>query len=75
VGALAVALIRVRDTAVYGAILAAVLAVQVSLGVANILAGLPLAIAVAHNAAAALLLVTLVVINFALSGVSSKSLP
>jgi heme a synthase len=75
VGALAVALIRVRGAAVYGAVLAMLLAVQVSLGIASILAGLPLAIAVAHNAAAALLLVTLVVINFALSGVSSKSLP
>jgi heme a synthase len=75
VSAFAVALMRVRATAVYGAILAVLLAVQVGLGIGNILAGLPLAIAVAHNATAALLLVTLVVINFALSGVSSKSLP
>jgi heme A synthase len=42
---------------------------------ANILGGLPLAVAVAHNAVAALLLVTLVVINFALSRVSSEFLP
>jgi cytochrome c oxidase assembly protein subunit 15 len=74
VGALAVVLMRVRGAAMYGAILAMLLAVQVSLGIANILAGLPLAVAVAHNAVAALLLVTLVVINFALSRVSSKSL-
>jgi cytochrome c oxidase assembly protein subunit 15 len=75
VGALAVALIRVRGAAMYGAFLAMLLAVQVGLGIANVVSGLPLAVAVAHNAAAALLLVTLVVINFALSGVSSKSLP
>ena len=43
------------------------LAIQVSLGVGNILTGLKLAVAVAHNAGAALLLVALVVLNFALS--------
>jgi heme A synthase len=37
-----------------------------------VLAGLPLAIAVAHNAVAALLLLTLVVINFALSRAPSS---
>jgi heme a synthase len=73
-GALAACLVRVRGAAVYGAILAILLAVQVSLGIANILAGLPLAVAVAHNAFAALLLATVVMINFALSRVPSKSL-
>jgi len=43
------------------------LAVQVSLGVANILTGLKLSVAVAHNGVAALLLVALVVLNFRLS--------
>ena len=43
------------------------LALQVSLGIGNILTGLKLAVAVAHNAGAALLLVALVVLNFALS--------
>jgi cytochrome c oxidase assembly protein subunit 15 len=75
VGALCIGLLRVRDTAGYGVMLALILAIQVALGVANILAGLPLAVAVAHNAVAALLLVTLVVINFALSRVSSEFLP
>jgi cytochrome c oxidase assembly protein subunit 15 len=51
----------------YGVLLGAVIVAQVALGIANVLAGLPLAIAVAHNAVAALLLVTLVMINFALS--------
>jgi cytochrome c oxidase assembly protein subunit 15 len=75
VGALCIGLLRVRDTAGYGVMLALILAIQVALGVANILAGLPLAVAVAHNAVAALLLVTLVVINFALSRVSSEFSP
>jgi len=40
------------------------LLVQFSLGVANVALGLPLALAAAHNAGAALLLVSLVVLNF-----------
>jgi cytochrome c oxidase assembly protein subunit 15 len=43
------------------------LAVQVMLGIANVLASLPLPIAVAHNAGAALLLMTLVTLNFKLT--------
>jgi cytochrome c oxidase assembly protein subunit 15 len=49
------------------------LVVQIGLGIANILAGLPLAIAVSHNAVAALLLASLVMINFALSRSPSQS--
>jgi heme a synthase len=66
-GALAVVLLRTNGIARYGVLLGAVIVAQVGLGIANVLAGLPLAIAVAHNAVAALLLVTLVMINFALS--------
>jgi cytochrome c oxidase assembly protein subunit 15 len=66
-GLLAFALLGSPRAKVYGAVLAAVLALQVGLGVANVLAGLPLAVAVAHNAVAAVLLITLVVINFHLS--------
>jgi cytochrome c oxidase assembly protein subunit 15 len=51
------------------------LIVQVSLGVANILTGLKLVVAVAHNAGAALLLVALVVLNFALSPKSHRPEP
>lgn len=47
-------------------VLAALLALQVALGVANILTGLKLFVAVGHNAGAALLLVALVMLNFAL---------
>jgi len=42
------------------------LATQVGLGIANVLAGLPLPIAVAHNAGAALLLLTVLSLNLAL---------
>jgi len=42
------------------------LATQVGLGIANVLAGLPLPVAVAHNAGAALLLLTVLSLNLAL---------
>jgi len=73
IGALAIALMRLRGTLSYGMGLATVLFAQVALGIANVAAGLPLAVAVAHNAVAALLLVQVVVINFVLSRVSSFS--
>lgn len=72
VGTFASMLSRVPGMRGYGMALALVLAVQVGLGIANIVAGLPLAIAVAHNAMAAILLVMLVVINFVLSRVSPR---
>ncbi len=56
-------LLRIPDLAVWGRVLLSILLVQVGLGISNVLLGLPLAVAVAHNAGAALLLVTLVVIN------------
>lgn len=55
-----------RGMGLAAAVLGALVALQFTLGVANILTGLKLAVAVAHNAGAALLLVTLVVINFVL---------
>jgi cytochrome c oxidase assembly protein subunit 15 len=50
----------------HGLALLAMLAVQVALGIGNVLAMLPLPVAVAHNAGAALLLAVLVMLNFAL---------
>lgn len=47
-----------------GILLVALLLAQVGLGAANVLMRLPLVLAAAHNAVAALLLATLVVINF-----------
>lgn len=73
IGALALALMRLPGMLGYAVALAALLLVQVALGIANVAAGLPLAVAVAHNAVAALLLVQVVVINFVLSRVSSSS--
>ena len=67
VGAVALALARVAGGARFAAAIATLLAIQISLGIANVLAGLPLAVAVAHNAVAALLLASLVLLNFALS--------
>ena len=53
-----------RFSRILGVSLAALLAAQFSLGVANVIVSLPLALAAAHNAGAALLLVALVVLNF-----------
>lgn len=46
------------------------LVVQIGLGVANLLLHLPLALAVGHNMGAALLLITVVVLNSKITGVS-----
>lgn len=46
-----------------GIVLLAALAIQISLGIANVVLGLPLSIAVAHNGGAALLLLSLVALN------------
>jgi heme a synthase len=66
VGLTAIRLVRQRGLCMLGMLLAALLVMQLALGMANIWLGLPLPVAVAHNAGAALLLITLVVINFRL---------
>lgn len=66
VGTAAFKLARLRGLCVWGMFLGVLLLVQLGLGISNILFSLPLALAVAHNAGAALLLATLVVINFRL---------
>jgi len=66
VGGFALMLARGPGYARYGVLLAGVLLAQVALGIVNVLGGLPLLVAAAHNAGAAILLVTMVVINFAL---------
>jgi cytochrome c oxidase assembly protein subunit 15 len=65
-GVAAVKLMRQRGLCVLGTLLGALLLIQLGLGMANVWLSLPLAVAVAHNAGAALLLVTLVVVNFRL---------
>lgn len=66
VGAFALVLARSPGLARYGIVLLCVLLTQVALGITNVLGGLPLLVAAGHNAGAAILLVTMVVINFAL---------
>ncbi|MCK0510719.1 COX15/CtaA family protein [Aromatoleum buckelii] len=61
---LAWALFRGRATRAAGLALFAALALQTALGVANVLFSLPLPLAVAHNAGAALLLGVMVTINY-----------
>jgi cytochrome c oxidase assembly protein subunit 15 len=53
-----------RSLPAIGALVGVLVAVQFALGVANVALGMPLALAAAHNAGAALLLVALVVLNF-----------
>jgi cytochrome c oxidase assembly protein subunit 15 len=65
--ALALLAVRVQGLRGIAIALGGLLVLQVSLGIGNILTGLKLAVAVGHNAGAALLLVVLVVLNFALS--------
>lgn len=63
---LAIGLLRRNETRALGGALAALLLLQLALGVANIHFLLPLPVAVAHNGGAALLLLALVAVNFRL---------
>jgi cytochrome c oxidase assembly protein subunit 15 len=67
IAGLALLAARVQGLGGIAVALVGLLALQVCLGIGNILTGLKLAVAVGHNAGAALLLVALVVLNFALS--------
>lgn len=66
VGYLGYRLLRHERFKRFGLALCSALAVQISLGIANVLLSLPLTLAVAHNAGAALLLVLLVALNYRL---------
>jgi cytochrome c oxidase assembly protein subunit 15 len=63
-GIIAVRALRTPMMRAQGAVIVVLLAVQAGLGIANVLARLPLVLAAAHNAFAALLLAALVVLNF-----------
>lgn len=54
---------RVKNQSV---LMVSVLGVQIALGVSNVVFSLPVAVAVAHNAVAALLLLTLILLNYTL---------
>lgn len=62
-GLLALRMLRTPGYGGIGLVLAGLVTLQVALGVGNVLLGLPLALAVAHNAGAALLLASLVWLN------------
>ena len=59
VGAAAVAAVRHVATRAFGAIAGVLLLLQIALGIGNVVLGLPLQVAIAHNGVAALLLVAL----------------
>ena len=63
--------LRVRDLHGYGTAILALLLLQIALGITNVLGSLPLPVAVAHNGVAALLLATLVVLNFAVNSAAT----
>ena len=65
-GALSVALFLRPGWRLWGTMLGVMLASQIGLGIANILQSLPLNVAVAHNAGAALLLALTMALNFTL---------
>ena len=69
---LALAIITKPGLSVYGGLVLLFLIVQVSIGIANIMLSLPLPIAVAHNAGAALLLAAMVLLNFKLRQLHKK---
>jgi cytochrome c oxidase assembly protein subunit 15 len=60
-------LLRIPGFKLIGITVLGLLSVQVLLGITNVLGSLPLPIAVAHNATAALLLIALVTLNFKLT--------
>lgn len=66
VGALGLKLLRHPALKAWGLALLLVLALQLALGVANVVYSLPLSIAVAHNGVAALLLMVCVALNYRL---------
>jgi heme a synthase len=72
-GGFAFMLIR-RRARKMGAVLLGFLALQIALGIANVLGSLPLPIAVAHNGIAALLLGWMVLINYRLNVNERESL-
>lgn len=70
--ALALAMLRFTGARRYGLALLGLVILQVALGISNVVFSLPLPVAVGHNAGAALLLVTLVVLNYTFSRRTSR---
>lgn len=72
-GTLALMLSKTQRLKSFSLILFTLLIVQICLGIGNLLLHLPLILAVAHNMGAALLLLTIVVINSKITGLSKGS--
>lgn len=72
-GALGFTLLKNHRLKSFGMILLALLVMQVSLGISNLILHLPLVLAVGHNMGAALLLITVVVINSKITELSKGS--
>lgn len=70
-GILAIFVLKYSPIRKFGFILLGLLVAQISLGIANLVLYLPLVLAVAHNMGAALLLVTVVVLNSKITGQKS----
>jgi cytochrome c oxidase assembly protein subunit 15 len=71
-GAVTLVAFRMTGLRVYAMALATVLVIQLLFGITNILAMLPLAVALAHNVGAALLLMSVVMLNFAIFQESTR---
>ncbi len=71
-GALAYVMFNMSRLRRYALALTTVLILQIGLGITNVLAMLPLAVAVAHHAGAALLLMMVVLLNFVLNQESRR---
>jgi cytochrome c oxidase assembly protein subunit 15 len=67
IGWLALRAMHVRRMRGLASVVLGLLLIQLALGVSNVLLGLPLAVAVAHNGVAALLLAAMVMLNFQLN--------
>lgn len=72
-GLLAFMLLKNDRLDTFGQVLLVLLLLQVSLGIGNLILHLPLVLAVAHNMGAALLLVTIVIINSKITALSKGS--
>ncbi|HEX4843784.1 MAG TPA: COX15/CtaA family protein [Limnobacter sp.] len=73
IGGLAFALWRNPGTRALAIAVAGVLGLQIAMGIGNVVFQLPLWLAVAHNGGAALLLVTLILVNYRVAGAAGIS--
>lgn len=72
-GVLALCLLPLNRMRLIAVVLLLLLSAQVAMGIANLVLHLPLGLAVGHNLGAALLVMTVVVLNSKVTGISKKS--